>query len=260
MRAYERVLNAYERVLNACEREDTQMKKKSEPMGGYIVFALAGLLFLIVGIVLIINTSRILDDAVEVTGVIREITTYTESDGDVGHKVYVDYEYEGEAYYNKFLSLYTATMSPGKSIDLLIDPDAPDQPYTVGNIVVGVICTALGALLICVGISPFVKRAHRKAKAKRLIKQGHYLPATIDSVKMNFSHAVNGLHPYIVYCSYEDRYTGTLYKFKSEEIWYNPRDYHQKGMDIKVYVKGQDYSKYHVDLEGSIAQKIVDYT
>lgn len=236
------------------------MKKKSEPMGGYIVFTLIGLLFLTIGIVLLIHTSHTMSDAVEVSGVIRDITTYTEADGDVGHKVYVDYEYEGENYYNKFLPSYFFNMQPGKSIDLLIDPDDPNQPDTIGNMVGIIIWIVVGALVTCVGIVPYIKKAQRKAKAKKLIKQGQYLLAKIDNVKMNFSHAVNGLHPYVVYCSYEDRYTGTLYKFKSEEIWYNPRDYHQKGMDIKVYVKGQDYSQYHVDLEGSVSQKIVDYT
>lgn len=236
------------------------MKKKSEPMGGYIVFAIVGLLILAIGIGFLLHEYHTMKDAVEVVGVISEITTYTETDGDVGHKVYVDYEYEGEKYSNIFFPLYTANMYSGKSINLLIAPDAPNQPSSVGNTVVLLILIVIGALLFCVGVAPFIKKLQRKVMAKKLIKQGHYLPATIDSVKMNFSHAVNGLHPYIVYCSYEDRYTGTLYKFKSEEIWYNPRDYHQKGMDIKVYVNGQDYSKYHVDLEGSISQKIVDYT
>ncbi|MCR5148002.1 MAG: DUF3592 domain-containing protein [Eubacterium sp.] len=47
-----------------------------------------------------------------------------------GKHAYVTYEYQGERYEDKVLSYYNAfTMKNGKELEVLINPEKPDQPY-----------------------------------------------------------------------------------------------------------------------------------
>ena len=48
--------------------------------------------------------------------------------------------------------------------------------------------------------------------------------------------------------------------FKSENIWTNPEPVITLGSEVRVYVDGNDFSKYYVDIQGVVQGRIVDYT
>ena len=79
---------------------------------------------------------------------------------------------------------------------------------------------------------------------------------------MNTGYSVNGRHPYVIYCAYEDEYNNTVYYFKSENLWYDPSFRFAIGSEIDVYVDPKDYSKNYVDTEKNYGHgsRIVDFT
>lgn len=60
--------------------------------------------------------------------------------------------------------------------------------------------------------------------------------------------------------SYRDDYKDIIYCFKSENIWTNPEPVITLGSEVRVYVDGNDFSKYYVDIQGVLQGRIVDYT
>lgn len=238
------------------------MKKKSRAVSNiFIIFALIGILFFIVGIVALVWGIRFRQNAVEVTAVITEIDTYRDADGGIGHRVYVDYSYGGNTYQDMPLSEYNSGMYQGKEIELLVDPQNPGKISTAsGRIIIAVICIGMGAVFALTGICPTVSGKRKKARNQKLIAEGRSLFATVDRIEINPSCSVNGEHPFVVYCSYKDEYKDIIYRFKSGNLWVDPSQVIQPGSEIRVYVEGEDFSRYHVDTESLLEGKIVDYT
>ena len=100
----------------------------------------------------------------------------------------------------------------------------------------------------------------KSSKRKKLIDAGHSIYATVDSIDINTSYSVNGRHPFVIYCSYKDEYKDVIYRFKSDNLWTDPSQVIEPGSEIRIYVDGTDFSKYHVDTESLLAGKIIDYT
>ena len=71
---------------------------------------------------------------------------------------------------------------------------------------------------------------------------------------------MNGQNPYVIYCSWKDEYADVLYRFKSDNLWTDPSFLFDSGSEINVYVDGNDFSKYYVDAERGLDQKVVDFT
>ncbi len=92
------------------------------------------------------------------------------------------------------------------------------------------------------------------------MEKGRRIMAVVDSIEVNTSYRVNGRHPYVIYCTYTDISTGIQYKYKSNNLWTDPTEIYTPGMDIPVYIDGNNYSKYFVDAETLINNRIVDYT
>lgn len=237
------------------------MNKKSSLKGAFWIFGLIGLVFFLIGVVWLFFGIRFVSKAEEVYSVISDITSYRDSDGDRHYTAYVDYEFDGEYFYDVALSSYSGSMRVGKEVKVLVDPENPGEPQTImSSIVGGIIFAAFGAIFAGVGFIPMIFMGRTNSKGKKLMEQGRYIMAKIESIEQNRKVAINGRHPYLIYCSHEDVFSGTVYRFKSKSIWYDPNAYFQIGMEIKVYVDGQDYSNYYVDVDNPENNRIVDYT
>lgn len=237
------------------------MKKDKLP---YLIFGIFG----IVGVILIIacicfTISGIKFDKIseEISGIIVDIESYRDSDGDRHYQAYVDYEYQGQKYNDVNLNSYSSSMYVGKEITLKIDPENPRKVKTPhSDLLVSIILGGMGIVFALLGIIPTVAGIRNAAKKKELRENGRYIYATVERIGINHGYSVNGVHPFVVYCNYQDEYSGVLYKFKSDNIWTDPYPILQEGSSIRIYVDGQDYSKYHVDVESSLQGKVVDYT
>lgn len=230
----------------------------------YVVFVI----FLIVGIGLLAGAflfSRYFASfkarAEKVTGEITRIEEYYDSDHELRHHVYVSYTYDGVDYDDVSINSYNSSMYEGKEIELLCDKKNPEHIMgkSDGNLVV-IILAGIGIIFVLVGGIPLLVMNGKKSKNKKILENGQVLHALVDSIEYNTSVAVNGTHPYVIFCSYRDEYKDIIYRFKSENIWTDPFLVFQPGSDIEVYVEPGDYSKYYVNAQKMIEQKVVDFT
>lgn len=227
----------------------------------FYIFAVFGIIFMMIGIAVLISNIQFKKNAVEVTAVIAQIESYRDSDNDINHRVFVNYSYDGTDYDGIRLGEYDSSMYEGKEIKLLLDPVNPQKVSTrFGMIFAGSMCIGMGAVFVLVGIIPLLVMARKKLQKKKLLAQGSYIFAIVEDIQMNTSYSMNGRHPYVIYCTYRDEYKDIIYRFRSDNIWTNPGHVIEPGSEIRVYVNGMDYSKYHVDVESILDKKIVDYT
>lgn len=237
------------------------MKRKESTITLFFwIFGILGIVLLAVGVSLLISGIKFGKSAVETQAVITDIQTYRSGD-DTRHSVWVEYEYDGKVYKDVQLNEYSSGMRRGKKITILVDPENPERVSTkFGTVLAGGLLILMGVIFFCVGFIPTVVGIRKSRLKKELIAGGRFIYAKVESITHNTSYRVNGRSPYVVYCTYQDEYKGVMYRFKSGNIWENPEYILQPGNDIRIYVKGEDYSKYYVDVESMLENKIIDYT
>lgn len=240
------------------------MKNKANHVSAMVscIFAFIGVVFLMVGVLIGLSNAKFRENADEVMAVISSIESHRDSDGDIDYDVYVDYSYGGQHYQDRRLNMYSSSMYEGKEIEILVDREHP------GNISAGAGITVITIVFSCIGFAmmlcatiPFILMINKKKKRNNLLKNGYTIEATVTDIILNHNLSVNGRHPYVVYCTYEDIYSGVQHRFKSENLWTDPEPIIQQGSVLTVYVGShKDFSNYHVDVEKALENKIVDYT
>ncbi len=124
----------------------------------------------------------------------------------------------------------------------LRSPNVRGEPILLPIIfsITGVVLLLLGGLFL--GIWRKKEKTIARVKAG-----GYYVMATVVNVDQNFAISVNGRHPYIVECEYQDGFTDTRYFFKSENRYEYPGNI--IGQAVRVYVDRKDYGQYYVDIQ-----------
>ncbi len=224
------------------------------------VFSTVGILMLVGGLLLLISDIQFKERAVEIPGVITDIMSYRDSDGDKHHSVSVTYQYGGKVYEDVEIGSYSSSMYEGKEITLLCDPDRPGKVQVSSMYLTGaLILMCMGVIFAAVGISLIVANIRAKMRYKKLLETGKTIYATVEKIAYNQSYSVNGDHPFVIYCEYKDDYKDVIYKFKSDNLWTNPSDVFPVGSTIEVLVNPNNYSFYHVCAE-DVDKKIMDFT
>lgn len=228
------------------------------------IFAFVGAVLLIVAIALVCVQIQFKQNADTVSAIIDRIETRRDSDGDYHHSVYVSYEYQGEYYKGVHLNYYSAGMYEGEQIELLCDRNNPHKVRSKGGeIFLVAILGGMGLIFFLIGGIPLVGLIRKEKMRKQLMQTGKPLYARVESIGYNTTLAVNGRHPFVIYCLYEDPYGDVTYRFKSQNLWTDPSLQFPIGSEIKVFVDGNDYSRYCVCVDetaSSSNRKIVDYT
>ncbi len=109
----------------------------------------------------------------------------------------------------------------------------------------------IGSVFVFIGIlllSVIVKKNRMK---KELTDRGYYVTADITEITYNGSVTVNGRHPYVIQCAYEDPYTNEFHLFRSEDLPYDPSPM-LKGDQIRVFVDPEDFDRYYVDIDSAL--------
>lgn len=227
----------------------------------FIAFSVIGIGFLIGAALSGWHYAAFKAEAEEITGEITEIKEYYDTDHELQHRVYVSYTFEGMDYKQVRINSYNSSMYEGKEITLLCDPKNPQhiEERSAGTILI-IILTGIGTVFTLVGIIPLFVIGRKHHRKKELLAKGHILYAVVDSIEYNTSMAVNGRHPFVIFCSYRDEYQDITYRFKSENLWTDPSLVFPPGSSVEVYVEPDNYSKYYVNAQQVLEQKIVDYT
>ena len=240
------------------------MRNKANHVSAMVscIFAAIGLVFLLVGVVIGVSNSKFKENADEVIAVISSIERHRDSDGEVDHDVFVNYSYGGQFYQDKPLNMYSSSMYEGKEIEILVDRDNPGRISAgTGIMVMTLVMAGIGFAMMIGAMIPFILMINKKKKRNNLLQNGYTLEATVTDIFLNHNLSVNGRHPYVVYCTYEDIYSGVQHRFKSENLWVDPEPFIQLGSTLRVYVGSHnDFSTYYVDVESILENRIADYT
>lgn len=237
------------------------MKKKMVPIVCFSIFAVIGIAVILCAVWVFVRGMQFRKTAVSVTAKIEDINTSYDNDGDAHHQVFVTYTFEGQTYEKVSLNEYSSNMYVGKSIDLLCDPKNPGRVETNSNFyIVVIVLSIMGIVSFCVGAIPLCFSIKKILQKKRLLEKGRVLHATVGEISLNTSLAVNGQNPYIIYCTWYNYNTGCTVRFKSENLWTDPSNVFGIGSEIDVYVDENNLSKYYVDAERPLSEKVMDFT
>ena len=224
------------------------------------VFLFIGLGLLAGAVFWTYSASMFKKQAVEIPAEIAAIEAYRNSDGDISHQVYVNYEYDGKQYKMVALNSYSSSMYEGKEITLYCDPEHPGKIQEKSLFYMGpIILMIMGIIFTAVGAGMIIGFLRRPLLERKLKKNSMVLYATVTDIKYDTSFTVNGENPFVIYCNWKDEYKDITYRFKSKGIWSDPSFYFPVGGTIPVRVNPKDYSQYMVDVE-DMEKRIVDYT
>lgn len=224
------------------------MKKKMQESR---VEKILGSSFLGVGVLLFIvaficavfswNTKR---DAEEVAGIITDIGN---------SNVTVSYSLNGQQY-DTTINEYSSSMAEGEKIRLYVNRENPHKVRTGELLYLSTfIFCIVGVPFVVMGIVFLLVVVRRKKKQQYLMQNGRKIFAEVTGGSRNYHYDVNGKHPWKLECKYDDPSTGAVYLFASGNIWTDPQFY--VGQQIAVYVEGENYKKYYVDVESLISSQ-----
>lgn len=212
------------------------------------IFIAIGLLIIALAIFLNIQNSKFMENAIETTAEITQITTSRDSDGDTTHSVQVIFYIDGKEYEGN-LGYYSSDMYKGKTVNIYYDPQNPNNFKSASSNIASFIMIPFGGIFFAVGCF-ILYRGIKSSSLKKLKESGRRIDAKIDDVSLNTNYSVNGRHPYIIDCSYFNEIEDKVYSFTSQNIWTNiqPIIDAKNITTIPVYIDENDSSKYFVDI------------
>ncbi len=227
--------------------------KRNVKVGGFVEYIFGGIFFavgigmLIGAVVAFLSNQNFKQSAREIEGVISQIGTHYDSDGDSHHDVWVTYEVDGREYTEE-ISFYSSSMFEGKAIEILVDNMYPTRIRSVsGSLFVVLLLGGMGLIFSVVGGSALLGPLRRRAKVKKVIAAGHYVYAEVTGSFLCRNYTVNNRHPFKLECNYEDVFSGINHMFTSDHIWTDPQAY--VGRQVKVYCNRDFTGPYYVDIE-----------
>ncbi|MFZ5529233.1 MAG: hypothetical protein ACOZE7_21500 [Pseudomonadota bacterium] len=115
------------------------------------------------------------------------------------------------------------------------------------RVVDAAIVGALGGVFLCVGGGMALYRGWKARLSMRLRAQGQVIQARIQGVEPNVAVSVNGQHPFVVLCQWQNPQTQEVHVFRSENLWFDPSDY-LKRPQVLVFIEPENPRRYLVDL------------
>ena len=117
----------------------------------------------------------------------------------------------------------------------------------------------IGLVFFAIGLIFVALIVKKNRKIKWLLENGQVIHGTVTEIVFNTCVNVNGRHPRVVYCSYQDPGTGMIYQFKSRNIYDSITNCIAIGDSIDIYVDPENYAKNYVDVDKPM-ERIVSYT
>ena len=228
------------------------------------IFLLTGLILITVGVITLVSGTRFKEKSVSVNAVISDIEKVETSN--TNHKnrrykqrIYVTCEFDGKIYEDQRLLSSSRSDYVGKELTLLVNRSDPEDVRRETELyLASIIVFSLAPVFLVIGAVAIIIDLRQGGRKKKLLQSGISIYASISQMNMNRNVQVNGRHPYVVICSYEDPSKGKTYLFKSKSLWTDPSLVYHIGDTVKVLVDPNDYRKYVVLLD-EMEKKIENY-
>lgn len=145
--------------------------------------------------------------------------------------------------------------SKGQKVEILYRPTEPQnaQINDFGSLWSdSIILAGMGGGFFILGIIVVITFALALSglsdrKNEFLKKSGVPIQTKLQSVEINTSLSVNGVHPFVVLTQWHNPSTSEQHIFRSDNLWFDPSDY-IKSERITVFIEENNPKKYYVDL------------
>ncbi len=204
------------------------------------------------------NYNHLKSIGVETIAYIRDIKISRDSDGDYNHDVSISFTDKNNINRVVPVNFYSSKMYVGKEITIIYDPENLSNIQLKGS-VLNYIFILIPLILFCV--FSFVTFMLYKVmikpnkNSKHLKANGRIGIAEFMEINHNRNLSINGRRPFILTCRYTHT-DGKVYIMRSSNLKYDPSEFIE-GNEIKFYYDPNDYSKYFVDVEGSMRKEVV---
>lgn len=223
-----------------------------------MVFMLVGIGMLLGGGFTVVRDRNFVAQADMVQAEITKITEYADSDGDVSHTVYVQYEYNGQ-FFSSRLSEYSSSMYVGKSIELYINPQAPSEVRYARMVYFGsAMLLIMGGIFFVVGFC--VLLAYSRSRKREYTDYDDKAPysaagygavsaeacvyAEIIDCALDYTYNDSEKKPWRLYCRYTDEQLREHY-YTSDPIWTDGKKY--IGRMVPVYVQDEEHYRVYAE-------------
>lgn len=214
----------------------------------FLIFGIAGVGMFLLGTYLLTQGVRTKQNADPVSALITEIDSHRNADGDTQHTVYICYTYNGKTYDNVRLNSWTSGMKKGKTITVYCTPEYPGSPDIPSvDFFMSALLLFMAIIFSLVGFGNIISQSKRNKRQQNIYENGIRIQAKVDAIELDYSLTVNGMHPFIIHCTYKDESTNEMHEFVSSQFWEDPEMVFPLDSEIDVYVDPNDYSNYYVD-------------
>ncbi len=223
----------------------------------WIIFAGVGLIFTIIGIIIVSNIFNY-ENKIDTKGVIKEISSYRNSNGNRNHDIYVSYNIDGKEYESR-LNSYSSDFYEGKEIDIYYDKDDPNKIGVKSLDLIFLIFPVIGLIFLVIGGTGILVKLNKKKLERKLKENGELIYANYIETVLNTAYTVNGRHPYNIICEWNNPEDDKKYILKSKNIWVNPENIvEEKNIKtLPVYINLKNKKQYFIDID-SLTEDVVD--
>lgn len=219
------------------------------------VFASIGLLFLAVGAFTAWRAFTFTDSSAKAAGTVVELRLSRSGSSSSGHAPVVRFT-TNEGRTVEFVSSVSSkppAYKIGEEVEVLYDPKDPWHAEIDSFVSLWLLPSILflpGGVFFMIGSVMIYLRKKKDEMIAWLKKRGTQISADIQGVAENTSISVNGRHPFRIIAQCMDTSGRGIHIFKSDNIWYDPKNYlAEHGMTkINVLVDPKNYRRHFMDI------------
>ena len=219
------------------------------------IFSIIGIGSLIGVVVSITSTNSFINNSVITNGRIVDIVTRTSSDSDGNttknrYPVVQFQDNNGTTIEFKSSSSTSGGISIGENVEVRYLPDNPKKARISSSFMdlwgLSVFFGIFGVVLSGLGIPFFWLGIRDSINEKNALRYSKEVTAKIKEVVQNTSISMNGRCPYLIEAQWLNPDTNEIHIFKSKNFWYNPSEYLND--DIVVKIDPRNMKKYWMDV------------
>ncbi len=220
--------------------------------GVLILFGIIGVCMVFGSAYFFVSTKQFIASALRAPGTVVDLVPKENDDGGYTYAPQVTFSTdEGEEY--TFVSGASASppaFSEGEIVEVLYEAKNPrGAKINAVSTLYGLplIMGGMGIIFALVGIIPGTLFLRRKKQIAYLHHHGMRISAKVTEVEYRKNYKVNNKSPYRIWAEGTDPRNGTVSRFKSDNIWFNPEEFVTPGDIVEVLMHPQKTSVHYME-------------